>query len=323
MSQPITAGFHHVAFVSSDEARSLAFYRDLLGFRLLWEADGGKEASFRRLFLGVEAGSPGFLLALYIWPSASHGHWGPGGIHHVAIGTRDRETQLMWKRRLNDAGVPVSGPYDRGYFHSIYFQDPDGQILEIATAGPGYDFDEPIESLGSAFIRPQDQRLRGFRNEVAIHRATHPDPVPAITKEMTIQGIHHVTGITDDIGQADRFYREALGLRLVKNTVNQDDESSPHLFWANYDGTRVLPHSSMTLFGWPAGARASVPGVGQIHHISFRAANDEELLAWQERIGYLGVVVSEVHDQGLFRSISFAAPDGLQVEIASDRLAGD
>jgi glyoxalase family protein len=79
----------------------------------------------------------------------------------------------------------------------------------------------------------------------------------------------------------------------------------------------------MTLFGWPAGARASVPGVGQIHHISFRAANDEELLAWQERIGYLGVVVSEVHDQGLFRSISFAAPDGLQVEIASDRLAGD
>jgi glyoxalase family protein len=227
----------------------------------------------------------------------------------------------MWKRRLNDAGVAVGGPYDRGYFHSIYFQDPDGQILEIATAGPGYQFDEPIESLGSAFIRPQDQRLRGHRNEVAIHRANFPDPVPEITDAMVIQGIHHVTGITDGIEEADRFYREALGLRLVKNTVNQDDESSPHLFWANYDGTRVLPHSSMTLFGWPAGARPSRPGIGQTHHIAFRAESDEELLVWQDRIASLGIVVSEVHDQGFFRSLRFAAPDGLQVEIASDRLS--
>jgi glyoxalase family protein len=323
MSQPITAGFHHVTLVSSDAERSLAFYRDLLGFHLIGESEGSGEAPFRRLYLGDAGGTPGFLLALFLWPSAERGHWGPGGIHHVAIGTRDRETQLMWKRRLNDAGIPVGGPYDRGYFHSIYFQDPDGQILEIATAGPGYDFDEPIESLGSAFIRPQDQRLHGRRNEIAIHRTSHPDPVPTITEEMTIQGIHHVTGITDDTAEADRFYREALGLRLVKNTVNQDDESSPHLFWANYDGTRVLPHSSMTLFGWPPGARAARPGVGQTHHIAFRAKDDDELQLWQDRIAYLGIVVSEIRDQGLFRSIRFAAPDGLQIEMASDRIATD
>lgn len=320
MSQPITAGFHHVALVSSNEERSLAFYRDLLGLQLIGEVEGRGDAPFRRLLLGDEARTPGFLLMLYIWPSTNRGHWGPGGIHHVAIGTRDQETQLMWKRRLNDAGVAVGGPYDRGYFHSIYFQDPDGQILEIATAGPGYSFDEPMESLGSTFIRPQDQRLRGHRNEVAIHRSNHPEPVPVITDDMVIQGIHHVTGITDEITEADRFYREALGLRLVKNTVNQDDESSPHLFWANYDGTRVLPHSSMTLFGWPAGARPSRPGTGQTHHIAFRATSDDELLTWQDRIAGLGIVVSEVQDQGFFRSIRFAAPDGLQVEIASDRV---
>lgn len=318
MTQLITAGFHHVTLVVSDAERSIRFYRNLLGLHLVGESDGGGEAPFRRYFLGDPAGTPGFLLALYHWPTAVRGGWGPGGIHHVALGTKDRETQLMWKRRLNDAGVSVGGPYDRGYFHSIYFQDPDGQILEIATAGPGYEFDESIESLGSAFIRPQDQRLRGYRNESAIQRSNHPDPVPEITGEMIIQGLHHVTGITDDIGEADRFYREALGLRLVKNTVNQDDESTPHLFWANYDGTRVLSHSAMTLFGWPAGARAARAGVGQTHHITFRAKDADELLAWQDRIAHLGIVVSEIRDHGPFRSIRFASPDGLQVEIATD-----
>ena len=45
-------------------------------------------------------------------------------------------------------------------------------------------------------------------------------------------------------------YEEALGLSVIKKSVNQDDPETPHWFWANYDGTRVLPYSSWTLFGW-------------------------------------------------------------------------
>src|SRR5690606_3385417 len=155
-----------------------------------------------------------------------------GGIHHLALGVATPEAQLKWKRRLVDAGVSVTGPLDRGYFKSLYFQDPDGQILEIATAGPGYAVDEPAEALGREEVVPPPERLPDGRDEVAIARTTHPDPVPEVTPDMRLQGIHHITGLTDDLERADAFYQEALGLRLVKKTFNQDDARTRHWFWA-------------------------------------------------------------------------------------------
>jgi glyoxalase family protein len=60
------------------------------------------------------------------------------GFHHTALGVETGEGLLRWKRRLTDLGWAVSGPYDRGYFTSLYFRAPDGQLLEIATDGPGF-----------------------------------------------------------------------------------------------------------------------------------------------------------------------------------------
>jgi hypothetical protein len=145
----------------------------------------------------------------------------------------------------------VSGPIDRGYFTSLYFADPDGQILEIATAGPGYAIDEPADALGRELVDPPSERLPDGRDEEAIARATHPEPVPRVTPDMALDGIHHITGITDDLEDArTRFYQEALGLELVKKTYNQDDAKTRHYFWANYDGEKVAPHSAFTLFDW-------------------------------------------------------------------------
>ena len=79
-----------------------------------------------------------------------------------------RRALSRWKRWLTDKGVRVTGPYDRGWFVSIYFQDPDGQVLEIATAGPGFDYDEPIDALGQRQIQPTPGRLIGNRDEASI-----------------------------------------------------------------------------------------------------------------------------------------------------------
>jgi glyoxalase family protein len=239
-------------------------------------------------------------------------------VHHLALGVATAEAQLKWKRRLTDAGVAVSGPIDRGYFKSLYFADPDGQVLEIATAGPGYAIDEPADALGRELVVPPEERLPGGRDEGAIANATHPEPVPAVTPDMTLDGIHHITGITDDIERAGAFYEEALGLRAVKKTYNQDDAKTKHYFWARYEGGIVGPHSALTLFGWEGSRYIARPGAGQTHHIAFRAESADEQAAWREHLLGLGVDVTTVKDRTYFESIYFHAPDGLLLEIATD-----
>src|SRR5687768_17358904 len=71
-----------------------------------------------------------------------------------------------WKRWLTDNGVRVNGPLDRHYFESIYFNDPDGTILEIATRGPGWAIDEPPDALGQEHRDPPAARSEEHTSEL-------------------------------------------------------------------------------------------------------------------------------------------------------------
>lgn len=318
MSTPIIQGFHHITMVSTDAVRTLRFYRDLLGLGLVKQTVNFDDPGAYHLYFGRGAGEPGTLLTFFEWPKARRGHWGVGGVHHLALGVETPEAQLKWKRRLIDAGVRVSGPLDRGYFTSIYFSDPDGQILEIATRGPGYAIDEPADALGTTLVLPPESRLPDGRDEEAIAARSWPAPVPEVTPDMAVFGIHHITGITDDLEQAHDFYAGVLGLPLVKRTLNQDDGTSEHWFWARYDGAAVAPMSSWTLFGWPGSDYRARPGAGQTHHVAFRAKDDDEQRRWLEHLRSAGVEVTPVQDRTYFRSIYFRAPDGVLLEIATD-----
>jgi glyoxalase family protein len=79
---------------------------------------------------------------------------GAGGVHHVAFRTPDEAQYAAWAQRLNELGVPNSGPIDRFYFHSLYFREPNGILFEIATDGPGFAADEPMETLGEKLALP-------------------------------------------------------------------------------------------------------------------------------------------------------------------------
>lgn len=318
MGPLITQGFHHITMVSRNAQRTLSFYRDVLGLGLVKRTVNFDDPGSYHLYFGDKHGSPGTILTFFEWPHAARGRWGVGGIHHLALGVATPEAQLKWKRWLTDRGVSVSGPYNRGYFKSLYFQDPDGQVLELATEGPGFAIDEPIEALGQKLVIPPVKQLRGSRDEGEIQRLTHPEPVTEITPDMALQGIHHITGITDDVNRADEFYGEALGLRLIKKSVNQDDPDTLHYFWGSYDGKTIKPHSDLTLFGWPNSRRMAAGGAGQTHHIAFRAKDAEEQLAWREHLLSMGLQVSPVMDRSYFKSIYFRAPDGLLLEIATD-----
>jgi glyoxalase family protein len=79
---------------------------------------------------------------------------GAGGVHHVAFRTPDDTQYDAWAQRLNELGVRNSGAIDRFYFRSLYFREPNGILFEIATDGPGFATDEPMESLGEKLALP-------------------------------------------------------------------------------------------------------------------------------------------------------------------------
>ena len=305
-----TPGFHHVTLVSGHAPRTTRFYRDVLGFELLSPEKSGPMPAADLTF-GMEGGRPGSLIAFQERPGAQRGHPGIGGVHHVAFGVADEAALLMWKRWLSQHGVPTSGPINRGYFRSLYFTDPDGQILELATAGPGYAIDEPTDALGRDVIAHHEHLLQQTDDGSEYAAKTHPEPIHAVMAPMAISGIHHVSAITADTERADRFYSRHLGLTRVKKTVNQDDLRMPHHFWANYDGHRVAPHSSWTLFQYPARFHRSADGVGQTHSVGFRATGPEELEPWREELLRTGVQVEK--GEGL----RFRDPEGMLLELVA------
>ena len=93
-------------------------------------------------------------LHVVVEPNLSPAQQGAGGVHHVAFRTPDTETYTAWAERLRERRLPSSGPVDRFYFRSLYFREPNGILIEIATDGPGFATDEPLESLGERLSLP-------------------------------------------------------------------------------------------------------------------------------------------------------------------------
>ena len=124
---------------------------------------------------------------------------------------------------------------------------------------------------------------------------------------MKLEGVHHVTCITGDAPGNVDFYVGTLGLRLVKKTVNQDDPTVYHLFYADEQGS---PGSDITFFEYP-GARPGRAGVGMVHRIRWRLGSEEALDFWAERLGTAGATVSRADG-----ALRFSDPEGLGHELA-------
>jgi glyoxalase family protein len=134
-------GFDGVRAYSSDPAGSAALLGEALGFD---QRDGGKwEAR------GEHRGS----LYVYGEPPPERGLQGAGSVHHVAWASTPDEHEA-WRARVIEAGARPTPVIDRFYFRSIYFREPSGVLFEIATIGPGFTVDEPVESLGEKLSLP-------------------------------------------------------------------------------------------------------------------------------------------------------------------------
>ena len=99
-------------------------------------------------------GGPAAELHVAVEPKLPPAEQGAGSVHHVAFRTPNEQEYRGWIERLREIGVPSSGPVDRFYFRSLYFREPNGVLFEIATDGPGFTADEPLETLGERLSLP-------------------------------------------------------------------------------------------------------------------------------------------------------------------------
>jgi glyoxalase family protein len=127
---------------------------------------------------------------------------------------------------------------------------------------------------------------------------------------MRLEGIHHITAITGDAPRNVDFYTRVLGLRLVKKSVNQDDPTVYHLFYADEKGSAG---SDLTFFEYP-GARPGRAGRGMVHLIGWRVASEDALSFWAERLAGNGVAV----DRPRAGALAFSDPEGLRQELVVD-----
>jgi glyoxalase family protein len=123
---------------------------------------------------------------------------------------------------------------------------------------------------------------------------------------MKLEGIHHITAITENAQRNVDFYAGVLGLRLVKKTVNQDNPTVYHLFFADEGGD---PGSDLTFFEYP-GAPRGRPGAGMVHRVVWRVASSDAFGFWEERLRANG---SESRREG--ESLIFSDPEGLDQEL--------
>ena len=121
---------------------------------------------------------------------------------------------------------------------------------------------------------------------------------------MKLEGVHHVTCITGNAPANVEFYAGELGLRMVKKTVNQDDPTVYHLFYADEKGSAG---ADITFFEYP-GAPKGRAGDGMVHLVSFRVGSEESLAFWEQRVG----------GERTEGSLLFSDNEGLSLELLVD-----
>jgi glyoxalase family protein len=133
-------GFDEVRAFTREPERSKGFLEDVLGFEARddngWEVRGEKRGGQYAYDFADSLGTPG-----------------AGTVHHVAFASL-MDDHEGWQQRVAEAGAHPTPVIDRFYFRSIYFREPSGVLFEIATIGPGFDSDEPKETLGERLSLP-------------------------------------------------------------------------------------------------------------------------------------------------------------------------
>ncbi|QJC50759.1 ring-cleaving dioxygenase [Paenibacillus albicereus] len=147
-------GLGPVRLTVADAEPTLRVLTELMGFRRISQYPADVPGQPDIVVVEVAEGGSGAGVHVEERHDLDRERLGRGGVHHVAFRVEDEEALREWAERIGQAGFHHSGYVDRYYFRSLYFREPSGILFELATDGPGFDTDEPLDSLGEALALP-------------------------------------------------------------------------------------------------------------------------------------------------------------------------
>jgi glyoxalase family protein len=283
-----SAGIHHITAIAGDPQRNLDFYAETLGLRLVKRTVNFDDPGSYHFYFGDNIGSPGTIITFFPWPGARRGARGSGQVTTVSFAIPPN-SMAFWKERLRANHVIAEEIAGRFGNAALRFLDPDGLLIELVAS-----------SNGTPVI---PSKVEEYRRET--FKVTSTGPLD-VARDDRIGGFAAPTLEVRNPEKTEELLAEILGFECVA------EENSRRRF----RGSGSNAAAEIDLVSSEAGFGQIA--VGTVHHIAFRAADDEEQLRVREQLVARGLNVTPVIDRQYFHSIYFREPNGILFEIATD-----
>lgn len=274
-------GIHHVTAVTGNARGNLDFYTQTLGLRLVKKTVNQDVTSTYHLFYADAVGTPGTDMTFFDWPTVGPHIAGAGDISATGFMVRDEDALDWWMGHFESSGIMYGDIEERNGRQVLPFTDPEGQRLELIAGGT---------------------------RDITPWKAS---PVPA---EAAIQGFGAVTLVVESHDPTRKVLTDVLGFKQSGEYTFPDNESRRALVFETGSGglgTEVHVEERPDL-------PSTQVGIGGVHHVAFRAPNDQEHEAWRKRVLQAGISITPVIDRYYFKSLYFREPGGVLFEIATD-----
>ena len=304
-------GIHHITAIARNPQRNIDFYSGLMGLRLVKLTVNFDDPTTYHLYYGNSLGSPGTILTFFPWSEAPTGYRGTGQVTAISF-LIPSGSMTYWIDRLKSNGISFVGPSKRFSDEFVSFHDPDGLMLELIS--PSYSHD----SQGQ---REQQQQLLLQQTDNDIWKES------PISKEHAIRGFHSATLSEEGYERTASLLADTMGFKLVAKD-NKEDRFRFGIVGknnSNQEGASSSTESSSPSIGsfvdvvcQPEISRGYI-GIGTVHHIAWRAANDRHQIDLRKRIVKEAKLnPTPVIDRTYFHSVYFREPGGILFEIATD-----
>lgn len=278
-------GNHHVSAITANAKENYHFYTEILGMRLVKKTINQDDTSVYHLFYADEIGNPGTDLTFFEIPHAGSTYQGISSISGTSLRVPDDDTLAYWQERFNERGVDHDGISKQGKRNVIHFRDPEGQRLILIS----------------------DESNRGVKGGKPWEHSSVP-------VEKGIIGLGPVKLTVQNAAPTTAILTELLTFKQTGSYPSQINGQKEILVFATGEGgTGAEVHLEVR-----DDLPRERPGRGSVHHVAFRVENEEELVAWKNKLQEARIPNSGLVDRFYFKSLYFREPNGILFELATD-----